>query len=137
MDVFASLHSLSDIGLFALRFGIGIIFVFHGNHKRAMWKMEPSEQLPAGLLKILRLLSICEPLGGIAMIFGFLTQLAALGLGIIMLGAINLKANKMKQPFAGRQNAGWEFDFILLAGCVSVFFSGAGSIALDRMLFGL
>lgn len=137
MGVFASLHQWSDVGLLALRIGVGAIFLAHGRQKKAMWSMQPSEKLPAGMLNILRLLSICEPLGGIALILGFLTQLAALGLGIIMLGAINLKAGKMKQPFAASGTVGWEFDFVLLAGTIALFFTGAGAWALDRIWFGL
>jgi putative oxidoreductase len=139
MNVFTSLHGYSDVGLLALRWAIGAIFLVHGLRKRAMWSMKPSQQMPAGLLNILRLLSIAEPLGGLALVLGFLTQLAALGLAIVMVGAIDLKARKMKLAFSPQDTSksGWEIDFILLAGSVALFFTGAGAYALDRLWFAL
>src|SRR5438046_9358475 len=61
MSVLSSLHQFSDWGLLALRLGVGTVFLVHGNQKRAMWKMQPSAQLPAGLLPLLRVLSIARP----------------------------------------------------------------------------
>lgn len=137
MNIFMSLHQGTDVGLLALRVVVGVIFLVHGLQKRAMWKMQPNEKLSASLLSILRLLSICEPLGGIALLAGFLTQLAALGLAIIMLGAINLKARTRKVPFAPRDQAGWEFDLMILGGVAALFFIGAGAYSLDHFWLGL
>jgi putative oxidoreductase len=137
MNFFASLHAYSDWGLFVLRLVIGATFLAHGRAKWARWKQKPSDKLPASMLNILRLLSICEPLGGAALILGFLTQLASLGLVIIMLGAMNLKINKMKTPFMVMEKAGWEFELLILGGALALFFTGAGAFALDRLWFGL
>lgn len=120
------------MGLLALRIALGSIFLIHGNQKIKMWKMQPSAQLPARMLSILRLLSITEPLGGIAILIGFLTQWAAVGIGIIMIGAIVLKAVQMKKKFSG--DGGWEFDVILLAAAVLLLFAGAGHISVDHIL---
>ena len=135
MGFFAQLHHLSDWGLVALRLGVGVTFLVHGIQKRAMWKMQPSAQMPASLLSILRLLSIAEPLGGLAVLTGFLTQLAAAGFVIVMLGAINLKARQMHKPFTG--DGGWELDYSLLAAAIALLILGAGGISIDRVLFGL
>ncbi len=77
-----------DVALLLLRAGLGAIFIVHGREKRKFWKMQPSAQLPAGLLRTLRFLSIAEPAGGLAVLVGFLTQPAALGLALVMLGAL-------------------------------------------------
>lgn len=124
-----------DWALVALRVGLGVIFLVHGTQKWAMWKMQPSAQLPPGLLSILRLLSIVEPLGGVAVLVGFLTQPAAAGLAVIMLGAIRFKAVQMRKGFTG--DGGWEFDFILLAATVALLLTGAGGLSVDRLLWGL
>lgn len=137
MSFFASLHQYTGVSLLALRLALGSIFLAHGLAKRAMWKMQPSEQLPKPMLSILRLLSIVEPLGAIAVLGGFLTQLAALGLAIIMAGAMNIKITKMKAPFATVTKIGWGYDFILFLICVSLIFSGAGAVSFDRLFFGL
>ena len=135
MEFFANLHQFGDWGLLALRIAVGAIFLVHGAQKWAMRKMQPSEQMPAGMLSLMKFLSIVEPLGALAILAGFLTQLAAAGLGIIMIGAIILKKTMMKVPFAAQDKTGWEFDLIILAATVALFFFGAGSIGLDRVIF--
>jgi putative oxidoreductase len=135
MQFFAQLHTLTDWGLLVLRVGVGVTFLVHGIQKRAMWKMQPSAQMPAGLLSILRLLSIAEPLGGVAAITGLLTQLAAAGFVIVMVGAINLKARQLHKGFTG--DGGWELDYALLSAAVALLILGAGRISLDRVLLGL
>jgi uncharacterized membrane protein YphA (DoxX/SURF4 family) len=110
-------------------------FWVHGSAKRAMWKMAPSPQMPAGLLSTLRLLSIVEPLGAVAAFAGFLMQPAAAGFVIIMLGAIQLKAVQMHRRFG--VDGGWELDLVLLTATLALVFLGAGAISLDRLLFGL
>lgn len=127
---------MSDIGLLALRLAIGAIFWVHGTQKKAMWKMSPSEQMPAKMLTTMKILSIAEPLGALAMFAGFLTRPAAAGLGIIMFGALYLKKNKWNMPFTAMDKLGWEFDLIILAGCVALLSMGGGSWSVDAF-FGL
>jgi len=135
MQFLANLHQLGDVGLLALRIGVGVIFLVHGSQKWAMWKMQPSAQMPVGMLATMKFLSIVEPLGGLAVLVGFLTQFAAAGLGIIMIGAIQFKIGQMHRKFSGE--GGWEFDLILLAAAIVLFFSGAGQLSADRLLFGI
>lgn len=139
MGAFATLNQYGDWGLLALRIAVGVIFLVHGLQKWAMWKMQPSEQLPVGMLSLLKFLSIAEPLGAVAVLSGFLTQMAAAGLGVIMVGAIWLKARVMKEPFTDSKahKVGWEFDFILLAATIALFFFGGGTLALDRVFFAI
>ena len=135
MNIPSSLHQFSDWGLLALRLGVGSVFLAHGSQKRAMWKMQPSAQMPAGLLSILRVLSIAEPLGGLATLTGLLTQAAAAGFILVMLGAIRLKITALHKGFGGE--GGWEFEFLLLVGAIVLLFLGAGRFALDRVVFGI
>lgn len=135
MDLLTSLTDLNNVGILILRIGITVSFLYHGIDKIKMWKMEPSEEMPASMLKQLRLLSVVEPLGAVAVLFGFLTQLAALGFVIIMIGAMNLKINQMKKSFA--EPGGWELDVILLAGCLALILTGPGTISLDYLLWAI
>ena len=137
MNGFVSLHGYTDWGLLALRLALGAVFIAHGRMKWPMWKMKPSEQMPAPMLAILRLLSICEPLGGIAVIVGFLTQLAGLGFAIIMLGALNYKIRIAKEAFVSLDKMGWELDLLVLAGALVLLVAGAGAFGLDRIWFNL
>ncbi len=127
----SSLNRYSDWGLLALRLSIGAVFVYHGMAKWNMGDLSP----------IMTILKYAEPLGGLALILGVLTQLAGLGLGIIMLGAIYMKATGFGQQvmdlmgtFAVQGGTGWEFDLVLLAGSIVLFLMGAGSISVDRLV---
>ena len=135
MDILSNITEFNNIGLLILRVGIAVSFLYHGIDKLKMWNMEPSEEMPAGMLKIIRLLSIVEPLGAVALISGFLTQIASIGFIIIMLGAIDLKTRQMQKKFG--EPGGWELDMILLTGSIALVLTGAGTISLDAILFGI
>ncbi|KAA0206152.1 DoxX family protein [Candidatus Uhrbacteria bacterium] len=132
MNVLFSLHQYSDIGLLLLRWVVGMIFLAHGRSKLGSWK-QPAK----GMNGMMRVLSIAEPLGGVAMIFGFLTQPAALGLAFVMGGAIYFKSMVWKVPFSSGEKSAWEFDLLILAACLVLLTMGAGAASLDRIWFGL
>jgi uncharacterized membrane protein YphA (DoxX/SURF4 family) len=139
MEKFAYVHQFVDLGLIALRIALGVIFWVHGVEKWTVWKEQHSRQIPAGKLRERKILSIVEPLGAVAVLIGFLTQLAAVGFGIIMVGAIWLKAGIRREPFSDPKThkVGWEYNFIILATTVFLFLSGAGSLSIDHYLFGI
>lgn len=126
MDFLNSLTSYSDWGLLALRLALGAVFVVHGKAKLGMWKTQPNEQMKAPMISLMKLLSVAESLGGLALIIGVWTEAAALGLGIIMLGAIYFKMKVWKAPFKADNATGWEFDLVLLAGNLVLLTSGPG-----------
>ncbi len=132
---FIGLHQFGDWGLLALRLALGAIFLVHGFKKLALWRARPGSQLGPGMLALMRFLSIAEPLGGLAMVLGWFTQLASVGLSLIMIGAIYFKIVMMKKKFS--TEGGWEFDLIILAAAIALYFLGAGGLSLDRLIFGL
>ena len=134
MQFLSFLHH-SSIGLLILRLGVGAVFLVHGRQKWAMWKMQPSAQMSGRMLTLMKFLSLAEPLGSLAVIIGLLTQFAAMGLSLVMLGAIYLKITAWQKKFSG--DNGWEFEFILLCAALSLILSGGGAIALDRIVFGI
>jgi putative oxidoreductase len=135
MKLVPNLTRFGDVGLIALRFSIGIIFLVHGTYKWRMWEMVPSEHLSATMLTIFKILSIAEPLGAVAIIVGFLTPYAAIGLSIVMIGTINMKINVMHLSFMARGATGWEFDTMILAGLICLLFIGPGKFSVDKKLF--
>jgi len=134
---FTSLHQFSDFALLSLRLALGTVFLFHGLPKKGLWSAQPSDQLPAGLLTRLRILSIVEPAGALGLIFGFLTQLAGLGLVIVMVGAITFLRTKAHRKFKEANAPGWEFEFMLLVVALALAILGGGKYALDRVVFGI
>ncbi len=137
MGFFVSLHQFSDFALLILRLALGTVFLFHGLPKKGLWKAQPSDQLPAGLLTRLRILSIVEPAGALGLIVGFLTQLAGLGLVIVMVGAITFLRTKAHRKFKEANAPGWEFEFMLLVVALALAILGGGKYALDRVVFGI
>jgi putative oxidoreductase len=137
MSFFASLHQFSDGALLVLRLALGTVFLLHGLPKRRLWSAQASAQLPAGMRRNLRILSIAEPAGALGLIFGFLTQLAALGLVIVMVGAITFLVTKAHRKFKEENAPGWEFEFMLLVVALALAILGGGRVALDRVIFGI
>ena len=137
MEQLAQFHQYGDIGLFILRIAVATIFIVHG-----MWKIENGKQMASGLGipkagLFFTALGAAEFFGSLALLSGFLTQIAAAGLGIIMLGAIYLKIFKWNVKFTAHDKTGWEFDLIILGTCIAIFLLGAGKIALDNTIFGI
>ena len=126
MSFLSSLHSVSDWGLLVLRLAVGVIFLYHGPRK-----------LNGAMGGFMLFIGICETCGALAVIAGFLTQLAALGLSIVMLGAIYKKINEWHVPFSALDKTGWELDLMILSGCIALILLGAGNMAVDPMVFGL
>ncbi len=137
MGFFVSLHQLNDVALLTLRLALGTVFLTHGLPKRRLWKAQPSAQLPASMLRNLRILSIAEPAGALGLIFGVLTQLAAIGLIISMLGALQFLITKVHRKFKEENAPGWEFEFMLLVVALALAIMGGGKFALDRLIFGI
>ncbi len=125
-----TLDRFRDWGLLGLRVVIGIIFIYHGTQKWGLWQAVP-QGMPPSISLLMKFLSIVEPIGGLAVIVGVLTRWAALGLAIIMAGAIYFKINVMNVGFAPQNATGWEFDLVLLAANLAIATVGAGCLALD------
>jgi putative oxidoreductase len=79
-------------------------------------------------------IGICELLGGLAVLFGALTDYAAIGLALLMLGATFKKITEWKVPFTAMDKTGWEFDMVLLAMALCLLFVGPGHYSVDAML---
>lgn len=132
MKFFHDLLKHRDLGLLFLRLGVGVTFLYHGVMKWSLWSAAAGDPSGANMLNLMKFLSIVEPLGGLALILGVLTQLASLGLAVVMLGAIYFKMAVWKFAFAEAAKTGWELDFILLAACLCLLLVGAGKYALDK-----
>jgi len=127
--MFEQLTQYNNIGLLILRLAVAAIFIYHALPKLKNAKgMAQMMGMPAGMIFML---GGVEFLSSVGLVLGIYTQLAAVLLAIVMIGAIYFKTAKWRVPFAAMDKTGWEFDFILLAANVSILLSGGGLIGIQ------
>jgi len=73
-------------------------------------------------------------LGGIAMLLGVLTRLAAIGLIVIMAGAIALVHWPYGFSLGNPDGPGYEYNVVLIGVCLVLFLTGGGHLAADRWI---
>jgi putative oxidoreductase len=74
--------------------------------------------------------ALAEFLGGLALILGLFTRYAAFSFACVM--AVVVFKVQLPHGFFAKDN-GYEYPLVLLVAAVSLVFSGAGPISLDRM----
>ena len=125
-------EGLESYALLILRVFLGIIFIYHGIPKLRMpGALGKGLGFPSGFVLFLGLV---EFISGLALVLGFYTEIVALLVAIVMLGALYYKIFKWKVSFFAMDKTGWEFDFILFAAAVAILLLGAGAFSLDALL---
>ncbi|HEX6534793.1 MAG TPA: DoxX family protein [Gemmatimonadaceae bacterium] len=124
-----------DLALAVLRLVAGVIFIAHGGQKLFSFGLPGVTTAFAGMGIPLAavtapLVAILEFAGGLALLAGLLTRLAALGLAIEMLGAIALV--HLKGGFFLPN--GFEFALAMLGSSAALALAGAGAFSLDHLL---
>jgi len=135
-------NTQSILAPLVLRVPVGIILVAHGAQKLFGWfggyglegtgKWMASVGLNPGVPMAL-LAGSAEFFGGLALLLGLLVRPAAAVLAFTMLVAI-FSVHITKGLFLA--DGGYEYALSLLAVSVSLIFSGAGRLSLDRALVG-
>ena len=114
---------LESYALLILRLALFAVFFYHGTKKLT------NKQAP----NFMKFIGVCETLGSVAMLAGFLTQFAGIGLAIIMAGAFYKKLTEWKIPFSAENTTGYELDISLFAIAVALALLGAGTISIDAL----
>jgi putative oxidoreductase len=128
--MFPQLVSYSDIPLLLLRIMVGIIFASSGwNHLKDPETRGKSIGMSKGFTIFL---GAAELAGALGVIFGVLPQLAAAGLILLMLGAIQKKMFVWHTGFWGKTNQGWHYDLILIVMSLVIIFTNGGKYVLWR-----
>jgi putative oxidoreductase len=125
---FPQLARFSDVALLLLRLLIGVIFLSSGsNHLKDPTQRAKSIGASKGFTIFL---GAAEVAGSLGVIFGVLPQLAALGLIVLMLGAIQKKIYVWHTGFWGKEGYGWHYDLMLVVMNLVVATTGGGQFVL-------
>jgi putative oxidoreductase len=106
-----ALLEFDDLALLLMRLIVGAVFVTSGlSHAKDPVARGKSIGLPPA---ITRVLGIAEVAGGLGVGLGVLTQLAALGLILVMLGSIQKKIFVWHTGFWGKHGTdGWRYVLV-------------------------
>jgi putative oxidoreductase len=122
------LSQFSDIALVLMRIMVGLIFVQSGY---ADLKNPGVRATSIGEPKNFTIfLGIAEVLGGFAVMFGFLIQLAAIGLILIMGGALQKKIFVWKTGFWGTTSNGWYYELTIVSMLLVIISTDGGRFIL-------
>jgi len=115
----------SDVAVLLMRLLVGAVFVTSGlSHARDPVTRGKSIGLPPGFT---RLLGVAEVAGGLGVALGVLIQVAALGLILIMLGAIQKKIFVWHTGVWGKHGTdGWHYELAFALMCLVIATTGGG-----------
>ncbi|MGB6520235.1 MAG: DoxX family protein [Candidatus Cybelea sp.] len=118
------LAHLTDYGLLFLRLMAAAIYADSGYNDL---KDPGARARSVGLPKPLAIFIAGAELAGAAgLILGVFQQLAAIGLILIMLGAIQKKIFVWKTGFWGKNGLGWSYDLTLVSMLLVILFTDGG-----------
>jgi putative oxidoreductase len=135
-----------DWTLTAIRIILGVVFFAHGAQKMLGWFGG------AGLKETIRtmheyihvpiplafLAVSSEFFGGLGLIVGLLSRVAAIGIGFTMISAIVMVHSRyglFMNWLGDRQGHGIEYHLLVIALVIAIVVGGSGAGSLDRLLF--
>jgi putative oxidoreductase len=125
---FPALAQFTDLALLLMRLLVAVVFISSG------WSHASD---PVGRAKNIgmspgftRFLGVAELAGGLGVAFGVLPQLAAAGLILVMLGAIQKKIFVWHTGFWGKSSDGWHYDLLFITMCLVIATTGGGRYVL-------
>jgi putative oxidoreductase len=129
-----------------VRVVLGLIFFAHGAQKLLGWYGGPgftssmftfTEHLH--LPSTLAFLVIAgEFFGGVALIVGLFSRLAAFGIALTMVGAVatvHFRHGLFLNWFGDKEGHGYEYHLLAIALALVVIVKGAGAFSVDRLIF--
>jgi putative oxidoreductase len=140
MNILTKNYSNYSIITTLLRIILGIIFFAHGAQKVMGWFGGPGLTVAADMFQknagipypLFLLSTFTEFLGGLFVLFGFLTRISSAGLVINMAVAV-LHVHLMKGLFS--TNGGFEYPLTLLVVSLCIFLIGPGKLSIDNLIF--
>jgi putative oxidoreductase len=129
--MFPALARFTDLGLLLLRLMVGLVFITSGySHLKDPETRSKSIGMSKGFTIFL---GLAEVAGGLGVAAGVLTQIAAFGLILIMLGAIHKKIFVWHTGFWGEKSSGWHYDLIFVLMNLVIAFTDGGNYVLLKL----
>lgn len=127
---FPELSRFLAMALLLMRLMVGAVFITSGwSHvTRAEERAKSIEMSKSFTL----FLGVAELASGLGVVFGVLTQLAALGLILVLLGAIYKKISVWHTGFWGEKSSGWHYDLMLVLMNLVIVTTNGGSYVLTK-----
>jgi putative oxidoreductase len=131
--IFPHLAQFIDIALLLLRLMVGIVFITSG-YKHLKDPAARSKDI--GMSKSFTIfLGAAVLAGGLGVISGVLAQLAAIGLILVMLGAMQKKIFTWHTGFWGKSGTnGWNYDTMLVVMNLVIVTTGGGNLTLTDLI---
>jgi len=135
----------NDAAIATLRWVLGVVFFAHGAQKLLGWfggyGFTGTMGFFTGVLHIPAVFAFlaiaAEFVGGLGLIFGLLTRVAAFGISCNMIVAVAMVHHQFGffMNWTGAQKGeGYEYHLLLLAASVVLMIRGAGAGSVDRLL---
>lgn len=123
---------LTDVALLLLRLMVGIVFIVSGY---GHLKDPDARSKSIGMSKSFTIfLGAAELAGGLGVVSGVFTQLAAVGLILLMLGAIGKKIFVWHTGFWGKDGTnGWSYETMMIVMSLVIVATGGGEFSLARL----
>ncbi len=120
---------LHDVTHWGIRAAMGTIFIVH-----SLKKFDPSWQewlITIGVPPEMQIpIALAELIGGICLVVGVLTRVAASIMAVILLGAI---CHIRWENGFFISDGGWEWDLIMLAAVLTIIVAGPGRISISHI----
>jgi putative oxidoreductase len=126
--MFPQLMRFTDAALLLLRLMVALVFIDSGwNHASNLTARAKSIGMSKGFTAFL---AVAEIAGALGVAFGVLTQLAALGLILIMLGAIQKQIVVWHTAFWGEETFGWHYNVLFIVMNLVIIATNGGRYTL-------
>jgi putative oxidoreductase len=129
---FPQLAQFTDVALLLLRLMIGAVFITSGyEHLKDPEARSKSIGMSKGFTIFL---GVAELAGGLGVVSGVFAQLAAIGLILVMLGALGKKILVWHTGFWGKDGTnGWSYETTMIVMNLVIVTTGGGNLSLGRL----
>jgi putative oxidoreductase len=129
---FPQLAQFTDVALLLLRIMVGIVFITSG-YKHLKDPDARSKDIEMSKSFTI-FLGAAECAGALGVISGVFAQLAAIGLILLMLGAVQKKIFTWHTGFWGKSGTnGWSYETMLIIMNLVIVTTGGGNLSLMRL----